>query len=703
MNAFERLLNPRGIAVVGASADPARPGGQTIRALQQYGYRGGVYPVNPKYPELGGYQCHASLAGIEGECDLAVIALPATQVPATIEQCAGHGIRYAVVLGGGFREAGDAGAKIERSMLDTAHKHGVRLIGPNCLGLVNVHTRAYAAWGSLTRPPLLEPGPVSAVLQSASLGVSILVQCAAAGIGFRYAITSGNEADISAPELIDAYVDDPETRVILSYLEGVTDGRALMAAARRALAAGKPLIILKAGNTEQGKRAAESHTANLTGNYDIYRAAFRQCGVVEVQDVHEAVDMARCLVSGRLPKGRKVVVMGGSGGAAAMFSDQADEVGLMLPPFAPATMAVLKASLPALSSLKNPIDYTAGFPRQQPGLDFQRAFEAAIDDPNIDQLAVMFAAAGRSQLQYGGELLSKVAAGSGKPMLVFSAMTVELAPEGLEILQRAGIPVLPSPKRVAAAMAKLADYSEARERVQRPGTEMALGDIAPLTLPPGAVTLNEHESKQLIAAAGVPVTQDRLLPLEPGADACADLSFPLALKIVSPDIAHKTDSGGVRLNIGDTAELAAAAADIVANARRAVPQACLTGLLASEMVSDGIETIVGVINDPGFGPVVAFGLGGIYTEILHDVAYRVAPFGLEDARAMLDELRSRAIFGGVRGRPALDVDALALTLVRVSELAWTLRERLSELDINPLLVRPQGRGVVAADALVVLR
>lgn len=201
----------------------------------------------------------------------------------------------------------------------------------------------------------------------------------------------------------------------------------------------------------------------------------------------------------------------------------------------------------------------------------------------------------------------------------------------------------------------------------------------------------------------MPVTPDRLLPLEPGAGTCADLGFPLALKIVSPDIAHKTDIGGVRLNIRDTTELAAAASDIVVNSRRAAPQARLTGLLASEMVSDGIETIVGVINDPGFGPVVAFGLGGIYTEILRDVAYRVAPFALEDARAMLDELRSRAIFGGVRGRPALDVDALALTLVRVSELAWTLRERLSELDINPLLVRPQGRGVVAADALVVLR
>lgn len=703
MNAFERLFNPRGIAIVGASADPVRPGGQTVRALQQYGFRGGVYPVNPKYLDIAGYPCHPSLAQIEGECDLAVIALPAAQVPGVIAQCADRGIGFVVVLGGGFREAGDDGAKIEAAMLATARERGVRIVGPNCLGLVNLHARAYAAFGSLTRPPQLEPGPVSVVLQSASFGMSIVIQCAAAGAGFRYVATSGNEADISAPELINAYVDDAETKIIFAYLEGVNDGRALMRAARRALAARKPLILLKAGNTEQGKRAAESHTANLTGNYDIYRAAFRQCGVVEVQDVHEAVDMVRCLVTGWLPKGRNVVVMGGSGGAAAMFSDKADELGLTLPPLAPETMSVLKASLPALSSLKNPIDYTAGYPRQERGLDFERAFEAAINDPGIDQLAVMFAAAGRNQLQFGGEVLAKVATASDKPIVVFSGMTEALAPEGLQHLRAAGIPVLTSPKRVAAAMAQLADYSEALAWIPQsdaatPAAEMAMPD-----LPPGPATLNEYDSKRVIAAAGVPVTRDRLIPLDPGAGACADLRFPLALKIVSPDIAHKTDIGAVRLNIADAKQLATAAAEIVSNARGAAPQARLDGLLASEMVSDGVETIVGVVNDPAFGPVVAFGLGGVLTETLRDVTYRVAPFGLKDARAMLGELRGQAIFGGVRGRPALDVEALALTLVRISELAWKLRDRLAEMDVNPLLVRPQGRGVVAADALVVLR
>lgn len=703
MAILERLFNPRGIAVVGASADAARPGGQTVQALKQNGYAGAVYPVNPRYPELAGYRCHAELAAIEGPCDVAVVALPAAQVPGAIAQCAARGIAYAVVLGGGFRESGEAGAALEAAMLAAARAGGPRILGPNCLGLVNVPARAYAAFGSLTRPPKLEPGAVSVVLQSASFGMSVVIQCAQAGVGFRFVATSGNEADISTPELIDAYVEDPGTRVILAYLEGVSDGRALMRAARRALAAGKPLIVLKAGNTEQGRRAAESHTANLTSTYDTYRAAFRQCGVVEAGDVHEAVDWTACFAAGRLPRGRRVAVIGGSGGAAAMFADGCDHDGLSVPPLAPETVAELKASLPPLSSLKNPIDYTAGYPRAGDGLDFQRAFTAAIRDPGIDQLAVMFAAAGRAQLDFGAGVLASAAGASDKPIVVFSGMTEALAPEGLERLRTARIPVLASPRRVASAMSRLAGYSEALAgddgpREALPGTAFPLPE-----LPAGRVTLNEWESKRVIAAAGLPVTRDRVLPLEPGPEACAELPYPVALKVLSRDIAHKTDIGGVRLGLADARQVAAAARDIVDNARRRAPTARLDGLLACEMAGEGAEMIVGVVNDEAFGPVVGCGLGGVLAETLRDMAYRVAPFDAAEARAMLRELRGHAVLDGRRGRPALDVDALAQALARLSALAWTLRERLAELDVNPLLVRPAGNGVVAADALIVLK
>ncbi|MDH3288800.1 MAG: acetate--CoA ligase family protein [Betaproteobacteria bacterium] len=703
VSSFERLFNPRGVAVVGASAEPARPGGQTIAALQQHGFKGGVYPVNPKYPEIAGYRCYASIAEIGGECDVAVIALPAAQVPGVIRACGDRGIAFAVVLAGGFREAGADGQKIEEAMLAAAREGSVRIIGPNCLGLVNLHARVYAAWGSLTRPPLLSAGPVSAVLQSASLGTTLLVRCATAGVGFRHVVTSGNEADITAPELIDGYVDDPDTRVILAYLEGVSDGRAFLRAARRALAARKPLVVLKAGNTEQGRRAAASHTANLTGDYDVYRAVFRQCGVIEVHDLDEAADVTLSLVGGRLPRGRRVAVMGGSGGAAAMFADRADELRLSMPPLAEQTLKVLRSCLPSLSSLQNPIDYTAGYPRPGPGLDFRQAFDAVLNDPGIDQLAVMFAAAGRNQLQVGGELLGKVAFSSDKPIVVFSGMTQEIAPEGLGLMREAGIPVVPSPKRAAVVMAKLADYAAALGGREQGSEPHGARTVRPPALPAGAATLDEHESKKIIAAAGVPVTRDRLVPVSATKGVLADIAYPVAVKIVSPDIAHKTDIGAVRLNVRDRAALEAALSEIVNNARRAAPEARISGVLISEMITDGLETIIGVVNDAVFGPVVAFGLGGIFVETLRDVSYRVAPFGLEDARAMTEELRARPVFDGVRGGPPRDLDALVATLARVSELAWHLRDRLAEMDINPLLVRPRGQGVVAADAMIVLR
>lgn len=703
LNSLERLFNPRGIAVVGASVEAGRPGAQTVAALQQHGFKGGVYPVNPKYPEIAGYRCYASLGQITGGCDVAVIALPAAQVPAVIRECAEHGIAFAVVLGGGFREAGDDGAQLEKAMLAAARAGAVRIIGPNCLGLVNVHARVYAAWGSLTRPPLLPAGPVSAVLQSASLGTTLLVRCASAGVGFRYVVTSGNEADIGASELIDCYVDDPDTRVILAYLEGVTDGRAFMRAARRALAARKPLVVLKAGNTDQGRRAAASHTANLTGDYDIYRAAFRQCGVLEVADLDEAADLVLCLLSGRLPKGRNVAVMGGSGGAAAMFADRADELNLLLPPLAEPTLQVLKSSLPPLSSLKNPIDYTAGYPRAESGPEFQRAFAAVLDDPGIDQLAVMFAAAGRRQLQVGGELLARAASSTKKPIVVFSGMTPEIAPEGLALMRKAGIPVVPSPKRAAAAMSRLADCAAALERHEARAGAPGIGEMVFPDLPSGAATLDEHESKMIIAAAGVPVSRDCLIPVDATGETPLDIAFPVAVKIVSRVIAHKTDIGAVRLNVPDRTTLGAAVSEILANARRAAPGARINGILASEMISDGIETIVGVVNDSVFGPVVAFGLGGVLVEALNDVSYRVAPFGLEEARNMIGELKARAVFDGGRGAAPRDLEALCAALVQVSALAWQLRDRLAELDINPLLVRPRGQGVVAADALIVLR
>ncbi|HYC47414.1 MAG TPA: acetate--CoA ligase family protein [Burkholderiales bacterium] len=697
--AFQRLFSPRGIAIVGASGDVTRTGGQTVRALNRSGFRGGIFPVNPKYREIDGRRCYANVSEIEEPCDLAVIALPAAHVPNAVHECGLRGIGYAIILGGGFRESGEEGARLEMQMLSSAREHGVRLIGPNCIGLVNAHEHVIAAFGSMARAPRLEPGPVSVAVQSGGFGMSVVIRAAIAGIGFRYVVATGSESDITTPELINAYVDDPGTKVILAYVEGVRDGRALMASLRRALAAGKPVVLWKGGKTAQGARAAQSHTGNLTSTYDVYRTAIRQCGALEVFESEQAVDFLRAFVAGRTPKGRNVAIVTNTGGSAVVFSDAADRARLELAPLGSETRTRLAAALPPLASTANPVDTMAGYPRPEHANDYRTALEAILRDPHIDQLCVLFGTIAGGTFELSARVLAEAARDSEKPVFGFTAIPETISNQGRDILRDARIPLFSTPSRAAHAMGLLADFAEARLR----SSADQLAELAPLPeLPPCAITLDEHESKAIIAAAGICVTRDVLLPINPAAGDLSGVSFPVALKLVSRDIAHKSDIGAVRLNVARDA-LIDVAGDIVARARKAAPNASLCGLLACEMVTDGIETIVGVNNDESFGPVVLFGLGGVFAEALKDVAFRIAPFGLDEARAMISELRGYALFEGARGRPSADLEALANTLVRVSALAWALRDRLAELDINPLLVRPRGRGVVAADALVVLR
>ena len=702
MSDFEFLFNPRSIAIIGATPEAHRPGAQTIRALLDNGFKGGIYPVNPKYAQVANLRCFPAIREAPAPCDIAVIALPAAVVPDVIEQCGEHGVRFAVVLGGGFREVGKEGAARETLMLAAAKKHGVRIVGPNCLGLVNVHARAYAAFGSLARPPLLSPGPVSAVIQSGGFGNSLVIRCGLAGIGFRLVVASGNESDLSVPELIEAYVDDPATRLILIYMEGMRDGRRFVAAAERALAAGKPIVVWKAGNTRQGVKAAASHTANMTGSYDVYRAAFRHSGVVEVHDIEEAVDCVKSLLAyADRPAGDDVAIMGGSGGSAVVFADTADAYGLRLSELAPATQAVLKKVLPNTASLENPIDYAAGFITNANAPRFAAAVGAALADPGVHQLGVLFATTTGEQALNGATVLAQAVKQHAKPVFAFLSVPPEYTAGGFEILQNAAIPIMTSPARVAKAMKVLADYQRAiRKSGERPAH-------APQAMPahsPASGTLSEHAGKELLKAWGIGVTADRLLPAAPvTAASAAGVAFPIALKVVSRDILHKSDIGGVQLNIANGEQLAAASRDMLERVRRAAPAAKLDGLLISEMIGDGIETIVGVVNDSVFGPVVAFGMGGIFAETLRDVTYRLAPFGIETAQEMIAELRAAPKLCGARGRPPSDIEALAQTLAAVSLLAWQLRDSLLEMDINPLLVRPSGSGVVAADALLRFR
>jgi acetyltransferase len=738
MTRFERLFNPRGIAIVGASGDITRFGGQTVRALNTSGYTGGVYPVNPKYPQIDGRRSYPSVSAIDGDCDLAVVALPAAHVAGVVAECGRKGIGFAVILGGGFREIGPEGERLEQEMLATARAAGVRLIGPNCIGMVSVHTHAVAAFGSLTRPPKLQPGGVSVAVQSGGFGMSVVIQAAMAGVGFRHVVATGSESDITMPELIEHYVDDPGTKVIFAYIEGVARGRALMAALDRALAAGKPVVVWKAGKTGQGARAAASHTANLTSTYSVYRAALRQCGVIEISNAEQIVDFLVSQCAGetaassstpvparpmRTARGRQVAVVTNTGGSAVVFADAADEERLVIAPLGTDTTTRLRELLPPLAAVGNPVDTTAGYPRPEHEAAFRSAFEALLADPQVHQLCVLFGTIMGPSFALGARVLGEAAMKFDKPVFAVSAVPASISSVGHEFFAAAGIPLLRSPDRAAHTMGQLADLGEARQRRARRGdtSAMATPTMTLPALPAGAITLDELESKTMLQAAGIPVTADVRIALDDAllrasvssSDSSSDTAhahhipfpvpFPIALKLLSRDIAHKSDIGGVRLGIRDPAALAGAAATMVARARAEAPGAQLSGLLACPMVEGGIETIVGVINDETFGPVVALGLGGIFAETLNDMVYRVAPFGVDEARSMIDELRGAGLFGGQRGRPPADRNALADVLVKVSTLAWSMRDRLGELDINPLIVRREGEGAVAADALLVMR
>jgi acetate---CoA ligase (ADP-forming) len=693
---FERLFHPRGIAIIGAWSDLRRISGQPIKALTAAGYAGGIFPVNPKYQELHGLRCYPEAVSIDQPCDLAIVAVPAAATAQAIRDCGRAGIPFAVVLTAGFRETGVDGRKLEAELKRAIAESGVRVVGPNCQGVLSLQARVWAAFGSVVDETDFRPGSVSCAFQSGGFGYGIVNLAEAQGLGFRYCVSSGNETDIDMPELLSAFLDDPGTSIAFAYLEGTPDARRLLDVGRKSLLTGKPVMIWKAATTDAGIKAAASHTANMTGSADLYRAALRQAGLIEVDDVEPIVDIAKLFEQGRLPQGNRVGVLSISGGSSVVYADAAMKGGLILPPFADATLEALRKVVPAFGSAQNPADVTAAFFNDMSLLT--SALEVVLADPNIDQLSILLASVSGPVAARACVAIAAAAAASDKPVHVAWSGRHAKSTDAVKALTDAGVPFLTTPVRLARAAAALARFAADRRRLlprRPPEVHMPPG----LELAAGAATLNEAEGKAVLRAFGIATPREVLIP--PGADAEAatqGLDAPFAVKIVSRDIAHKTEARGVRLGVARDG-VAEAVRAVAANAAEAVPGARIDGVLVSEM-AQGIEALIGIVNDASFGPVVALGLGGVLTEVLKDVTYRIAPFDLDTAREMIGELRAARLFDGYRGQPAADKEALARTLVSASQMAAALAPRLKEADINPLFVGPSG--VVAADALVVV-
>jgi len=700
--AFARLLNPRAVAVVGASQDISRIGGQPLRLLADFGYKGAVYPINPKYQRIKGMTCYPDLASIPQPCDVALIALSAKHVPEAIRQCGAAQIPFAIILSSGFGEVGGEGVPLQEALMAAARESNVRIVGPNCLGILNLRDDVRIGFGGTSMMTTLIPGPFAMVTQSGGFGFGIVAIAAYYGVGFNYAVSTGNEADISSLDLVEALIERSDIEAVVLFIESVAQGRRLQALGRRALQLGKPILIWKIGNTEVGQRAALSHSARMTSGYELFQAVFRDGGFIEIQDIDGLIDVLKVIRIGKLPQGNRVCVISPSGGSGVLLADKCVENGLELPCLHPQTADTIREFVVSFASVANPIDATANGYNDK-FASYSRLIETVLADPGFDQVIIR-APRGTAAMGWAQRLL-EAARDSAKPILVNWPSAPDDNAEVMTYLEQNGVPCIVAPGRGAYALGMVTQFAAKRrafiESEGRGATRVVARQV--LELPAADVALNEVQAKVCLAAYGIPTVREILLD----ADAVATLTsphcpFPVAVKVVSPDIAHKTEAGGVRLNVQTLDELKAAAREVVAAARTAYPAARIEGVVIQEM-AQGVEVIVGAVNDAQFGPVVVFGLGGIFSELIQDVKRMLAPFDRDAARGMIAELRGSALFSGFRGRAALDVEALADALSRVSLLAADHAERIGEIDINPLIVRPVGQGVVAADALIVLR
>ncbi len=699
---LEKFFNPRSIAIIGASTDLISISGQPLKHLLAHKYPGKLYPVNPKYQEILGTKCYASLASLPETPDLALVLINASRVADVLRECGKLGIPYAIVFSSGFSETGGKGVDMQRELAAIAAEYNIGVIGPNCQGMINPGARVYAGFGSIFGADY-EPGRISMVSQSGGFGFSVMNLAALeGGLHFRQTVTTGNEIGVSSLDFINYFIEDPDTDIIVGYIEGLKDAHRLIETGKRALAKKKPIFAWKVGNTEQGQKAAASHTANLGGAMALYKAAFRQGGIMQVDDIDDVVDYSRAFQCGKLPKGNRVAIITISGGAGILMTDECVNRGMRVPQLSAATTEKLRAIVPSFGSLINPVDVTAAIFSDLTMIS--RTLHAVLDDPNVDSIGMINASLMGDLAASVAREIAAVAKHTDKPIFLTWSARDSVAQEAYAMLAEEKIPHYKSPVRCGRALAALSWYAEAlrREdamRAEQPTTISSAG--AHKLLSGKKDDIAEFSAKRVLAEYGISVTKEELATTREQAVAMAKrIGYPVVLKVQSADISHKTEANGVRVGLATDDAVAAAYDEILRNAKAYKAGARIDGVLVQEMVSGGIEAILGVTNDKLFGPAVMFGLGGIFAEVMKDVAFRIAPVTRSAALDMIAGIKGHAVLTGARGAAHADIDALADTIVRLSALAIDLKDHVAELDINPLFVFAEGKGVKAGDALI---
>jgi acyl-CoA synthetase (NDP forming) len=700
VSTLRAILNPRSVAVFGASGDPAKFGGRVMHFLVKHGYGGRIVPVHPSATEVLGIPAVPKLAAAGDPVDVCILALPAAHLPAALDDCGRSGARGAVVITADFAETGAAGAARQDELVQIAHSHGMRLIGPNCLGFINPHLQlALTSSVALAVEPMPR-GAIGLASQSGSLMASLISHAQDLGTGFSVAATVGNQADVELCDLVEYFIKDENTRAICLYIEGLKNGARFLELAQRARAAGKPILAVKAGRSAAGQQVTQSHTASLAGSYAVWEAACRDHAICLLDDPEALIYCADFLIRFGAPAASTIAVMSPSGGTVAVTGDRVVAAGLALAEPGAATAAELQKLLPPGRTI-NPLD-VGGLPRAS-GLDSAlTAYELLAKDPAVG--AILIAVATTPQLEDKVRQWGRAALAGSKPtaILLTPGALVNGARDALKEIHCPYTNRLDDTLRVLRTAVY---YGEALRNPPPPSASpspFAAAVRAHATrLPDGRLT--EPEAKSLLRAGGINTTNDVLAPsIAAAIEQAQVIGYPVALKGVCLDLVHKSEAGAVKLNIADAYTLRSAWREIEMGLEAHMPGATLSGCVVQPMLGGGIELIVGCRWDAQFGPVVIMGSGGVLVEILDDVQMAVAPISPAHAQRLISQLRIAPVLAGARGRPAADVAALADTIAKLSGLAATLGPRLVELDINPLLVRDIGAGVIALDARATL-
>ena len=697
------LFNPASVAVLGATPDISKPGGRSLAFLKKFGYRGKIFPVNAKYHEIDGLTCYPDLQSLPEPAELVILLVPAHAVPEYLKLAGQAGVKAAVICTSGFAEAGNAGIALQRALEAAARENDIAVLGPNCLGLMDLHSGLTATFttaleGSFTATA----GPVAFVSQSGAMGAAVFSIAQRDGVALGKFISTGNEAVLDFTDFLEYLSDDPQISLILGYIEGVRDGRRFVAAARRARRAGKTVAVLKVGKSDAGMQAAKSHTGALAGSAQVYEAAFRRAGVLSVDHVRTLLDMAVALPGQKPAGGRRVGIISMSGGAGVMMADACAAGGLEVAPLAAATQDALAKVLPDFVGRSNPVDYG-------PIYGDPDAIEACIDitaaDPGIDILLVFM---GLSPGMVGiiEPRLARVQERCGKP-LITAWMGGPV--HGITSLRKAGIATFDDPSRAVEMAIQLVRVALPLPGDDLPAEAVPLSPRAMATqrtlreaIAAGQSALSEREVKALMAGYGIPVVPEVLARTAQEAETAGRrFNRPLAVKAESPDLLHKSDAGAVCLRVAPE-DAANAFNQVVAAAAIAVGADKVRGALIQPMAQAGLEVLAGLRHDAQFGPTITVGLGGVTSEVLADVITEIVPIDLDLARSMLRRLRSAPLFGPFRGGMARDIDSLAETLVALSQFALDAGPLLAELDLNPVIVHEAGSGCTVVDGAAVL-